>query len=89
MLVSSVLLRRKYIHLSNVHVPKRVKHSGQAWLHNLKRVHYTHLAELVYTCKRPDSVVRGSHLYMDRWDRAIGDKFNAEIKETTRATNIC
>ena len=26
-----------------------------------------------------DSVVRGYHVYMDKWDSAIGDKFNAEM----------
>ena len=27
-----------------------------------------------------DSVVRGYHFYIDKWDPAIGDKFNAEIE---------
>ena len=27
-----------------------------------------------------DSVVRGYHIYMDKWDPATGDKFNAEIE---------
>ena len=27
-----------------------------------------------------DSVVRGYHVYMDKWGPLIGDKFNAEIE---------
>ena len=27
-----------------------------------------------------DSVVRSYHVYMDNWDPAIGDKFNAEME---------
>ena len=27
-----------------------------------------------------DNVVRGYHVYMDKWDPAIEDKFNAEIE---------
>ena len=31
-----------------------------------------------------DSVVRGYHVCMDKWDSAIGDKFKAEIKVNHR-----
>ena len=31
-----------------------------------------------------NSVVRGYHVYMDKWDPAIGDKFNAEIEVSNR-----
>ena len=31
-----------------------------------------------------DSVVCGYHVYMDKRDPAIGDKFNAEIKAAIR-----
>ena len=31
-----------------------------------------------------DSVVRSYHVYMDKWDPVIGDKFNAEIKVSIR-----
>ena len=31
-----------------------------------------------------DIVVRGYHVYMDKWDPTIGDKFNAEIEVSYR-----
>ena len=31
-----------------------------------------------------DSVVRGYHVYMDKWEPAIGDKFNAVIEVCNR-----
>ena len=31
-----------------------------------------------------DSVVRSYHVYMDKWDPAIGDKFNAEMEVSNR-----
>ena len=31
-----------------------------------------------------DSVVRGYHVYMHKWDPAIGDKFNAEMEVSNR-----
>ena len=31
-----------------------------------------------------DSVVRGFRVYMDKWDPAIGDKFNAEMEVSNR-----
>ena len=31
-----------------------------------------------------DNVVRGYHIYMDKWDPVIGDKFNAEIEVSNR-----
>ena len=30
--------------------------------------------------KWADGVVRGYHVYIDKWGPAIGDKFNAEIE---------
>ena len=41
-----------------------------------------HLSTMPKTTTRHlDSVVHGYHVYMDRWDRVVGDKFNAEIEE--------
>ena len=34
--------------------------------------------------KCTDRVVRGGHVYMDKWDPAIGDKFNAENEISNR-----
>ena len=34
--------------------------------------------------KCADSAVHGYHVYMDKWDPAIGDKFNTEIEVSHR-----
>ena len=35
-----------------------------------------------------DGVVRGYHVYMDKWDPPIGDKFNAEIEVNNRRDRL-
>ena len=45
----------------------------------------TQLSTMLNTRTRcADGVVRGYHIYMDKWDPAIGDKFNAEIQVSNR-----
>ena len=46
---------------------------------------WTQLSSMPKTRTRcADSVVYGYHVYMDKWDPVIGDKFNAEIEVSNR-----
>ena len=45
----------------------------------------THLSAMPKTRTRcANSVARGYHVYMDKWDPVIGDNFNARIEVSKR-----